>query len=192
MRSSSSNGSLEDKIKTSLDDKPEDVLSLMSDIKSCVQKLRELGCSESEIATLFERDASAGLSRILITKDFKIILPDYNGYEVKLTPLAKALYLLYLSHPEGLEYKQLRDHYPELKSFYLSVSKRENLQKARKSLLDLCNSSSSNSVNEKCSAIRNALKGLPEDVRNYYCISGSKGCSRKIMLPADLIQWEEK
>lgn len=168
----------------------EGVSSIVSEIKSGIQRLRELGWEESRISSLFKQKAISEFSRIVITKDYKILLADFDNYEICLTPLAKCLYLLYLKHHEGIEFKQLRDHYQELKLFYLAVSKRENLQKAKKSIMDLCNTSSSNSVNEKCSAIRKAFACLPEYLREYYYISGKKGSCRKILLPPDLIQWE--
>jgi len=35
------------------------------------------------------------LSRLVITKDGRIMLPDYYGMEIKMEPLVKAVYLLF-------------------------------------------------------------------------------------------------
>ena len=46
--------------------------------------------------------ARAKLSRLLITKDYRFILTDYQK-EVELQPVHKAVYLLFLAHPEGID-----------------------------------------------------------------------------------------
>ena len=51
--------------------------------------------------------ARAKLSRLLITKDYRFILADYDNTEVELQPVHKAVYLLFLAHPEGIEFKRL-------------------------------------------------------------------------------------
>lgn len=40
----------------------------------------------------------------------RILLPDYGDREIKMTPLAKAVYLLFLRHPMGIKFKCLPDH----------------------------------------------------------------------------------
>ena len=46
--------------------------------------------------------ARATLSPLLITRDYRFLLPEYNNKEVQLSPIHKALYLLFLNHPEGI------------------------------------------------------------------------------------------
>ena len=50
--------------------------------------------------------AKGRLSRLVITKDYRFILEDYQK-EVELQPVHKAVYLLFLAHPEGIEFKRL-------------------------------------------------------------------------------------
>lgn len=54
--------------------------------------------------------ARATLSPLVITEDYRFLLPDYGNREVQLSPIHKALYLLFLNHPEGIEFKNLVDH----------------------------------------------------------------------------------
>ena len=58
--------------------------------------------------------AKGKLSRLVITADYRFLLVDYH-VEVELQPVHKAVYLLFLAHPEGLEFKRLADHREELK-----------------------------------------------------------------------------
>ena len=52
--------------------------------------------------------AKGKLSRLVITKDYRFILEDYHQ-EVELQPVHKAVYLLFLAHPEGIEFKRLAE-----------------------------------------------------------------------------------
>ncbi len=51
--------------------------------------------------------AKGRLSRLVITTDYRFILADYQK-EVELQPVHKAVYLLFLAHPEGIEFKRWR------------------------------------------------------------------------------------
>ena len=57
--------------------------------------------------------AKGRLSRLVITEDYRFILEDYHK-EVELQPVHKAVYLLFLAHPEGIEFKRLADYREEL------------------------------------------------------------------------------
>ena len=43
--------------------------------------------------------ARGKLSRLLITKDFRFVLQDYDRREIVMQPVHKAVYLLFLAHP---------------------------------------------------------------------------------------------
>ena len=81
-----------------------------------MQKLRNKGLNEWTFRGLFKTKSQ--LSRLIITKDYRILLPDYNDIEVKLEPLVKAVYLLFLRHPEGIIFKELADYRDELLNIY--------------------------------------------------------------------------
>ncbi len=59
--------------------------------------------------------AKGKLSKLLITEDYRFVLVDYNQ-EVELQPVHKAVYLLFLAHPEGIEFKKLSEYREELNS----------------------------------------------------------------------------
>ena len=66
--------------------------------------------------------ARGKLSRLLITKDHRLLLLDYGQKEVVLQPVHKAVFLLFLAHPEGIEFKRLGDYRQELLDYYLRVA----------------------------------------------------------------------
>ena len=73
---------------------------LIEEVKIKIAMLRQRGISQYLLEQLIHPDDR--LSRLVITKDFRLLLPDYNNMEIKLEPLAKAVYLLFLNHPEGI------------------------------------------------------------------------------------------
>ena len=66
--------------------------------------------------------ARGELSRLVITEDYRFILIDYHK-EVELQPVHKAVYLLFLAHPEGIEFKRLADYREELTGYYLKTAR---------------------------------------------------------------------
>ena len=56
-------------------------LTLLEDMDVRVQKLRAKGMNEWTFRGLFKTKAQ--LIRLVITKDFRVLLPDYNDIEVK-------------------------------------------------------------------------------------------------------------
>lgn len=72
-------------------------------------------------------------SSITIKKDYRIILDDFNGKELDLKDLPKALYLFYLRHDEGISLDDLAKYMPELAYIYIKI--RKDKRKARKSPL---------------------------------------------------------
>lgn len=66
--------------------------------------------------------AKGKLSRLVITEDYRFLLEDYQ-MEVELQPVHKAVYLLFLAHPEGIEFKRLSDYREELLRYYMRTAK---------------------------------------------------------------------
>lgn len=116
--------------------------------------------------------ARAKLSRLLITQDYRFYLVDYNNKEVELQPVHKAVYLLFLAHPEGIEFKRLGDYREELTRYYMTTAKMMDKEKIVEGIDHLVNPLD-NAINEKCSRIKKVfLDMMDEYTANYYIISG--------------------
>ena len=119
---------------------------------------------------LFIEAAKTRLSRLVITRDFRFILADYDK-EVTLTPVHKSLYILFLNHEEGIEFKDLADHREELRQIYRSVSPATDPARIDETVDRLTNPTD-NAINEKCSRIKAAFAVLMDKYSlNYYMIS---------------------
>lgn len=163
-------------------------LTLLEDMDVRVQKLRSKGLNEWTFRGLFKTKAQ--LSRLVVTKDYRILLPDYNDIEVKMEPLIKAVYLLFLKHPEGILFKHLPDYREELLGIYKTLKPVEMSKRTLQSIEDVTNPLL-NSINEKCSRIRSAfVKEFDEGLAKNYFITGERGEAKKVVLPKDLVVWE--
>lgn len=129
------------------------------------------------------------LSPIMVTRDFRIKLTSYY-LEIDLQPVQKALYLLFLKHPEGIYFKEMPDYKDELFQIYRKIVVRGDLEKHVETITDLVNPLS-NSMNEKCSNIKKRVLSILDDslARHYY-ISGTKGELKKIDIDPKMIIWE--
>ena len=115
--------------------------------------------------------AKGKLSRLLITKDYRFILEDYNRQEVELQPVHKAVYLLFLAHPEGIEFKRLSDYREEITRYYMATAKLMDKDKIIEGVDHLVNPLD-NAINEKCSRIKKVfLDMMDEYTASYYIIS---------------------
>ena len=115
--------------------------------------------------------ARGELSRLIITEDYRFVLADYNNKEVELQPVHKAVYLLFLAHPEGIEFKQLEYYKQELLGYYLKTAKMIDKEKIVESVEKLVNPVD-NAINEKCSRIKKVFLDMMDEYRaSYYFIS---------------------
>ncbi len=161
---------------------------LIEEVKERIAKLRQRGISQYILEQLIHPDDR--LSRLVITKDYRLLLPDYNDMEIKMEPLVKAVYLLFLNHPEGIMFKCLPDYREELAQIYVKLKPYGMSERVIQSIEDVTNPLL-NSINEKCARIRGAFVGQFDDhmARHYY-IDGLRGEVKKIDLPRNLVVWE--
>ena len=114
--------------------------------------------------------AKGRLSRLVITEDYRFVLEDYHK-EVELQPVHKAVYLLFLAHPEGIEFKRLAEYREELTRYYMATAKMMDKEKIIESVDHLINPLD-NAINEKCSRIKKVfLELMDEYTASYYFIS---------------------
>lgn len=165
----------------------ENTEDLIEEVKERIAKLRQRGISQYILEQLIHPDDR--LSRMVITKDYRIVLPEYNNLEIKMEPIVKAVYLLFLNHPEGILFKNLPDYREELTKIYMRLKPSGLSERALQSIEDVTNPLL-NSINEKCARIRGAFVGQFDDhmARHYY-IDGLRGKVKKISLSRELVVW---
>ena len=161
---------------------------IIKEIIERINILRIMGVTDCIIKQVVSKNLEIPkLSKLVITEDFRIFLADYNNMEIKINVLPKVLYFFFLNHPEGILFKEIRDHHKELLNIYMTISGREDLAKMEQSIIDITDCSK-NSINEKCSRIKSAfLKQFSMDFAQYYYISGNCGKPKRILLDRNLV-----
>lgn len=166
-----------------------EVAIIVEDVREKIKLLKEKGLAENLLLKLFKEEPK--LSRLIVTKDMRIILPDYQNMEIEMEPINKAVYLLFLRHSEGIIFKCLPDYRRELADIYQKIKPFGLNDRALRSIEDVTNPCL-NSINEKCARIRGAfISKFDEQLAKNYYITGRRGDEKKIELPRDLIIWEE-
>lgn len=155
------------------DEYPNDIKELIEEVKQKIEILQSKGYLITLMDTLFSQ---INLSPVKVDKEGVITLPNYN-IEIKMPPLPRSLYILYLLHPQGISFSALHEHQQLLKKIYLTISNRTDYDSLQKSIQDLIDPKS-NSIHEKCSRIKNSfLIHFNELIaRHYYlssCFEGS-------------------
>ena len=159
--------------------------AILAEIEA-LQRKYGVTIEELEIALAYK----VKLSRLHITGKKEILLEDFDRKEVKMDTLTKAVFFLYLRHPEGIRYKELSDYQQELEEIYSSITGREDLVSIRKSVADLCDPLN-NSINEKVSKVKKAFRDAVDDrVARFYYIDGAKGTAKRIALDRDFVIWK--
>ena len=160
---------------------------LLAEVKEKVQMLKELGMSEAEIVSNFH--TSQSLKKLIISRNYRLFLGD-ERVEVHMEPLVRSVYLLFLMHPEGINFKGLPDYRRELTKIYDKVRPWGLTDRAIQSIEDVTNPLL-NSINEKCTRIRKVFASmLDSSIAEQYYIKGKRGRVKKISLPRELVAWE--
>ena len=128
--------------------------------------LHALGVSMIEDLRL--EAAKGRLQPLRITRDYRIFV---GQREVELQPVHKAVYLLFLAHPEGIEFKRLSDHREELTAYYMKTARSLDKDSIAEGVSRLVNPLD-NAIKEKCSRIKNAFLSIMDEYSaSFYIIS---------------------
>ena len=148
---------------------------------------------ETEAAELaqFVRTASAlpvtpklPSAAIRVTRDLQIYI---GNQELKLRPMSKAILLLFLMHPEGIELKRIGDYEEELTRYYSRVTRSDDpvhISRSIARVLDVF----SNELNVNLSRVNSAISALKND--SQYQVKGPHREAKTIPLNRALVIWE--
>ena len=128
-------------------------------------------------------------SCLVITENtYSVLLPDYNK-EFPFTTQVKALYILFLNHPEGIRIKEIADYKKEFSHIYRQVSTWGDDARLREivdKLLDVWNRNALDVKKSQCNKI--IRETIPEKhLQKYYEIEVNPGEPHKINLDRSLV-----
>lgn len=100
----------------------EETQALVLELKAMASALRAKGLDEETLKDIVLAGDSKGIS---LAAGGVMNLLDY-GVKVKLTPMEKALYTLFLTHEEGIHINDFWEHYDELVGIYREMTRFED------------------------------------------------------------------
>ena len=167
----------------------DEVAEILENLENNVKKLRLQGVTLSAIHEFIDKQEP--LSPLVITEDLRIFLPAYNNIEIELSAQRKALYFLFLNHPEGIVLQHLEEYHKELMNYYKQTNGGVVTPRMEESIKKL-ETYGNNQLNVVITRIREAFcSKFDERLARHYFISGERGQAYKIGLPQALIRWEE-
>lgn len=159
----------------------------LKEAEEMIKGLLLKGCPTDLILSWLNQNVK--LSRLRITRQFKILLVDYDK-EIKMGPLPKTVFLFFLRHPEGVMFSHLQDYKKELSEIYGRVCNNDDPQKMEESIARLTDPLD-NSICEKCAAVKKAfVLNVSDTVAKNYYINGTQGEKKGISLDRNLVEWE--
>ena len=184
-----------DSVPTSLEKiQEENIAETIASFERNAKRLRLGGLSLAALHELL--DKLEIISRLYITDDLRILLPDYNNIEVKMPALYKAVFLLFLYYKdEGIVLQRLEEYHHELEFLYCKTTNKRILSPRQLESINKLETSydDEGSIYTVLSRIKSAFKGVIDEhlAKNYY-ILGSPGEPYKIALDKNLIEWEDE
>lgn len=155
------------------------MLGIAEEIRQRVEILRQGGYIELLLHTLGadlvkqindSRKTATPLMHLNISDNLRIFIPELDNREMKMPALARALYVFYLRHEEGVEFKFLSEFTEELFSLYRLASNRLDDTRLRATVDSLVNPTE-NKINECVSRIKTAfLSVMDEYAARNYCL----------------------
>lgn len=167
----------------------ENVGEMLSDLQETVARLRLHGVSLMAIHELIDKQEP--LSKLVITPDYRLFLPDYNNMEIEMGTLPKALYFLFLRYPKGIVLKTLPDHYTELLNIYRQLRPKASEERLKVTITKVTNPLG-NAINENVARIRKAfVEKFDEHLAQNYFVKGERAGLYGISLDPSLVVWKE-
>ncbi|MDO4971799.1 MAG: hypothetical protein Q4E41_06875 [Bacteroidales bacterium] len=108
---------------------------------------------------------------LVVNRNRKIIFPEYNEMELKMSAASRTLYIWFLKHPEGCTLSELTEHRSELITIYEEVHPGCNyLEESVDAMLE------KDKINQNLSRIKKMVRSIiiNDDIASNYYISGKR------------------
>ena len=113
----------------------EDAASIIAQIRNLLGQLRTKGATEQDIDSLLSEQQPG---RAYINKQGMLVLPDEGGVQIRLTPMERTLYILFLRYPQGINADELWRYWDELCKIYGSQTVYDDINLIEDAVEGIC------------------------------------------------------
>ena len=124
-----------------------------------------------------------------ISKDYRILIDCLGLKEIPLRPLLRAVFILFLRHPEGIRIKEKQTYREELLDIYAHIFPNLDPDICRERI-DRLIAPGQNVFSENLSHLNRALTSILGPDASPYQVYGSNGRPRRILLDPVYVVWE--
>ncbi|MBQ7750007.1 MAG: hypothetical protein IJR77_02140 [Bacteroidales bacterium] len=124
-----------------------------------------------------------------ISKDYRILIDCLGLKEITLRPLLRAVFILFLRHPEGIRIKEKQAYREELLDIYAHIFPNLDPDICRERI-DRLIAPGQNAFSENLSHLNRALTSILGPDASPYQVYGSNGRPRRILLDPVYVVWE--
>ena len=130
--------------------------------------------------------------RLRITRDYRILLTDYGDMELKLMPMPKMLFILFLKHPEGIRSAELSNYRDEMLEIYERISPRLDRDAMAESIRNIAELRKNNFHSQKTRLSKALSEYFEDPALDEYQISCNMTTGRtNVRLDRTLVSWEK-
>ena len=113
----------------------EDAASIVAQIRNLLGQLRTKGATEQDIDSLLSEQQPG---RAYINTQGMLVLPDEGGVQIRLTPMERTLYILFLRYPQGINADELWGYWNELCKIYGSQTVYDDINLIEDAVEGIC------------------------------------------------------
>lgn len=171
--------------------------------KKCLDQINKMDLSRSFVSQVFQvieniRKYMTWKERAFFLKQptkltiqgrtKRFFLEDAGALEIRLNPMEKSLYLLFLNHPEGIFISHLPDYQEELLDYYEQVNNQDSTEEMKQTIERTLNPLDGH-ISTNLSRIRRKFRdALGDEVAELYAISGNRGEKFSIKLDREFVE----
>jgi hypothetical protein len=171
--------------------------------KKCLDQINKMDLSRSFVSQVFQvienirkymtwKERAFFLkqpTKLTITgRTKRFFLEDAGALEIRLNPMEKLLYLLFLNHPEGIYISHLPDYQEELLDYYEQVNNQDSRDDMKYTIERTLNVLEGH-ISTNLSRIRRKFRdALGDEVAELYAISGNRGEKFSIKLDREFVE----
>ena len=167
---------------------------LLALVKEARRRLVILGAQhktdlQDEPETQHETDSQAPVE-LYIDKNYRIRVGGPGGTQIPFRPLVRAVFILFLKHPEGILLKDRARFQKDLEGIYQVIAPNVDAEVRRRRIRKLTNLED-NAFSENLSILNTTLdRIIPLTQVHKLKVQGSNGYPRRIPLSPLLVHWE--